>query len=196
MAAPSGTGSGIRLSLLLPNQPDAVITFGSPATGHDAANALGLKTPGNINVAHYALGGSTQHPLASITCTPATAPSGLPQSAELIGDPLAFTGIYALAKVDLFNLLSSGSSTLAAEIQTRRIRTSTQWRFMGRDCAVRSATGDAADRSAAECDDSGGRRDWKSSGIGVVDANGAAFWAALRLADALNTGNAHVCAFG
>jgi hypothetical protein len=35
-----------------------------------------------------------------------TAPLGLSYSAELIGDPLAFTGIYALAKVDLFNMLS------------------------------------------------------------------------------------------
>jgi hypothetical protein len=189
-AAPSGTGTGIRVSVLLPNQPDAVITFGSPATGHDAANALGLKTPANINVAHYALGGSTQHPLASITCTPATAPSGLPQSAELIGDPLAFTGIYALTKVDLFNLLSipeaarplpgnpnsADPNINAVEIYTAAIALCDLRRAMLLIDPPPNVTTVA------------GAVDWKSSGIGVVDANGAAFWPRLRLADALNNG--------
>jgi phage tail sheath protein FI len=189
-AAPSGTGTGIRVNVLLPNQPDAVITFGSPATGHDAASALGLKTPGNINVAHYALGGSTQHPLASITCTPATAPSGLPQSAELIGDPLAFTGIYALAKVDLFNLLSipeaarslpgnpnaADPNINAVEIYTAAIALCDLRRAMLLIDPPPNVTTVA------------GAVDWKSSGIGVVDANGSAFWPRLRLADALNNG--------
>jgi uncharacterized protein len=189
-AAPSGTGTGIRVNVLLPNQPDAVITFGSPATGHDAATALGLKTPGNINVAHYALGGSTQHPLASITCTPATAPSGLPQSAELIGDPLAFSGIYALTKVDLFNLLSipeaarslpgnpnaADPNINAVEIYTAAIALCDLRRAMLLIDPPPNVTAVA------------GAVDWKSSGIGVVDANGAAFWPRLRLADALNNG--------
>jgi phage tail sheath protein FI len=189
-AAPSGTGTGIRVNVLLPNQPDAVITFGSPATGHDAATALGLKTPGNINVAHYALGGSTQHPLASITCTPATAPSGLPQSAELIGDPLAFSGIYALTKVDLFNLLSipeaarslpgnpnaADPNINAVEIYTAAIALCDLRRAMLLIDPPPNVTTVA------------GAVDWKSSGIGVVDANGAAFWPRLRLADALNNG--------
>jgi uncharacterized protein len=189
-AAPSGTGTGIRVNVLLPNQPDAVITFGSPATGHDAATALGLKTPGNINVAHYALGGSTQHPLASITCTPATAPSGLPQSGELIGDPLAFTGIYALTKVDLFNLLSipeaarslpgnpnaADPNINAVEIYTAAIALCDLRRAMLLIDPPPNVTTVAA------------AVDWKSSGIGVVDANGASFWPRLRLADALNNG--------
>jgi uncharacterized protein len=189
-AAPSGTGTGIRVNVLLPNQPDAVITFGSPATGHDAATALGLKTPGNINVAHYALGGSTQHPLASITCTPATAPSGLPQSAELIGDPLAFSGIYALTKVDLFNLLSipeaarslpgnpnaADPNINAVEIYTAAIAL----------CDLRRAM--LLIDPPPNVTTVPGAVDWKSSGIGVVDANGAAFWPRLRLADALNNG--------
>jgi Bacteriophage tail sheath protein len=189
-AAPSGTGTGIRVNVLLPNQPDAVITFGSPATGHDAATALGLKTPGNINVAHYTLGGSTQHPLASITCTPATAPSGLPQSAELIGDPLAFSGIYALTKVDLFNLLSipeaarslpgnpnsADPNINAVEIYSAAIALCDLRRAMLLIDPPPNVTTVA------------GAVDWKSSGIGVVDANGAAFWPRLRLAGALNNG--------
>ena len=189
-AAPSGTGTGIRVNVLLPNQPDAVITFGSPATGHDAATVLGLKAPADTNVAHYALGGSTQHPLASITCTPATAPSGLPQSAELIGDPLAFSGIYALTKVDLFNLLSIPEAARslpgnpnaldpninAVEIYTAAIALCDLRRAMLLIDPPPNVTTVA------------GAVDWKSSGIGVVDANGAAFWPRLRLADALNNG--------
>jgi hypothetical protein len=189
-AAPSGTGTGIRVNALLPNQPDAVITFGSPASGHDAATALGLKTPAHANVAHYALGGSTLHPLADITCTPATAPSGLPQSAELIGDPLAFTGIYALTKVDLFNLLSipeaarslpgnpnaADPNINAVEIYSAAIALCDQRRAMLLIDPPPNVTTVA------------GAVDWKSSGVGVVDANGAAFWPRLRLADALNNG--------
>jgi len=40
VAAPSGTGTGIRVNALLPNQPDAMISFGSPATGNDASKVL------------------------------------------------------------------------------------------------------------------------------------------------------------
>ena len=189
-ASPSGTGTGIRVSALLPNQPDAVITFGTPATGLDAASALGLKAPSLANVAHYALGGPTQHPLASITCTPATAPAGLPRSAELIGDPLAFTGIYALTKVDLFNLLSipeaaralpgdpnqADSNINATQIYAAAIALCDQRRAM------------LLIDPPPNVNTVAGAVDWKSNGIGVVDPNGAAFFPRLRLADSLNNG--------
>ena len=106
VAAPSGSGTGIRVNALLPNQPDAMISFGDPATGNKTATALGLQTTTFSNVAHYALGTTTNNAGLGLLATPATAPSGLPQTNELIGDPLALTGIYALSKVDIFNLLS------------------------------------------------------------------------------------------
>ena len=190
-AAPNGTGKqGIRVNVLLPNQPDALITFGSPATGSDAAAALGLKAPTHANAAHYALGSSSTTLPAGIAATPATAPSGLPLNDELIGDPAAFTGIYALAKVDLFNLLSipeaarslPGNPSAAdpninpVEIYSAAITLCDQRRAMlliDPPPNVKSVSGAV---------------DWKSSTIGVVDKNGAAFFPRLRLADALNSG--------
>jgi phage tail sheath protein FI len=191
-AAPSGGagGTGISVSVLVPNQPDVVISFGTPGSGHDASVALGLNPPGHTNVAHYALGGAAVNPLPGITCTQATAPSGLPESNELIGDPAAFSGIYALNKVDLFNLLSipeaaralpgdpnsSDPNINAVEIYSAAIALCDQRRAMlliDSPPAVKTVAGAV---------------DWKSNGIGVVDPNGAAFFPRLRLADAMNNG--------
>jgi hypothetical protein len=113
-AAPIGTTGnfGIRVNALLPNQPDALISFSAPPTGtptpNDASAALGLSSPTSDNVAHYALGTGVSYAPSEYQSTAATMPTGttLPGSAELIGDPLKFTGIYALNKVPIFNLLS------------------------------------------------------------------------------------------
>jgi hypothetical protein len=108
----------------------------------------------------------------------------------LIGDPLAFTGLYALTKVDLFNLLSipeaarslpgnpnaADPNINAVEIYSAAIALCDQRRAMLLIDPPPNVTTVA------------GAVDWKSSGIGVVDANGAAFWPRLRLADALNNG--------
>ncbi len=199
-AAPSGTGTGmgIRVNALLPNQPDAIISFGTPTTittpHNDASVALGLNHAADnnvaVNVAHYALGGATVNPIAGVTCTQATKPSGLPQNNELIGDPLAFTGIYALAKVDLFNLLSIPEAARASasdpaspdpninatEIYSAAIALCDQRRAM----LLIDPPPNVNSVSAGV--------DWKTNTLGVVDANGAAFFPRLRLADALNSG--------
>ena len=190
VAAPNGTGTGIRVNALLPNQPDAVVTFGSPASGNDAATALGLKTPTYSNAAHYALGTGTNNSTIGLVSTAATAPSGLPQSSDLIGDPLAFSGIYALLKVDLFNLLSipeaaraNASDPNAADPNINPVE-------------IYSAAIALCDQRRAmllldpppNVITVAGAVDWKSNTIGVVDPNGAAFWPRLRLADALNNG--------
>ncbi len=193
-AAPSGTGTGIRVNALLPNQPDAIISFGTPATGNDASTALGLNHGADanvaVNVAHYALGGATVNPITGVTCTQATKPSGLPQSNELIGDPLAFTGIYALAKVDVFNLLSIPEAARAlpgdpnaadtninpVEIYSAAIALCHQRRAM------------LLIDPPPNVNTVAGAVDWKTNTIGVVDPNGAAFFPRLRLADAKNNG--------
>ncbi|MGA9244277.1 MAG: phage tail sheath C-terminal domain-containing protein [Silvibacterium sp.] len=191
-AAPNGTGTrGIRVNFLLPNQPDAMISFGTPAaalSNNDAATALGLIGPTSSNVAHYALGSSSTTLPAGITSTPATAPSGLPQTEELKGDPLALTGLYALTKVDLFNLLSipeaaraqagnpnaADPNINAVEIYSAAITLCDQRRAM------------LLIDPPPNVNTVAGAVDWKSNTIGVVDANGAAFWPRLRLADPLN----------
>ncbi len=195
-AAPSpnnGTGQGIRANFLLPNNPDAIVSFGGPASGNnDAAAALGLgssATPATANVAHYALGSSTAG--SHYTSAEAATPTGLPQSAQLIGSPLGFTGIYALQKVPIFNLLSipeaaraqagnpnAADSTInATEIYSAAITLCDQQRAL------------LLFDPPPNVNTVSGAVDWKSNSIGVVDPNGAAFWPRLRLADALNNGN-------
>ncbi len=130
------------------------------------------------------------NPLPGITCTQATVPSGLPQSNELIGDPLAFSGIYALNKVDLFNLLSipeaaralpgdpnsADPNINATEIYSAAIALCDQRRAM------------LLVDPPPNVNTVAGAVDWKSNGVGIVNPNGAAFFPRLRLADALNSG--------
>jgi uncharacterized protein len=188
--------TGIRVNALLPNQPDAIISFGTPATGNDAAKALGLLStlpPTSSNVAHYALGTSTTSGGAAgaeTTSTPATAPVGLPWSADLLGDQLAFTGIYALTKVPIFNMLSIPEAARAlpgnpnaadpninpVEIYSAAITLCDQMRAM------------LLIDPPPNVNTVAGAVDWKSTTIGVVDPNGAAFFPRLRLADQLNNG--------
>ena len=193
-AAPNGAGTfGIRVNALLPNQPDAIISFSAPTgtpTPNDASAALGLTAPTSSNVAHYALGTGVTNAGLLYASTAATAPSGLPRSADLIGDPLAFSGIYALNKVPIFNLLSipeaarslPGNPNAAdpninpVEIYAAAITLCDQRRAL----LLVDPPPNVSTVSAAV--------DWKSDTIGVVDPNGAAFFPRLRLADALNNG--------
>jgi len=142
------------------------------------------------NVAHYALGTTTVNAGLGLVSTPATKPSGLPLNDELIGDPSAFSGIYALTKVDLFNLLSIPEAARAlpgnpnspdpninaTEIYSAAIALCDQRRAM----LLIDPPPNVNTVAAAV--------DWKTNTLGVVDANGAAFFPRLRLADALNNG--------
>jgi phage tail sheath protein FI len=195
-AAPIGTTGnfGIRLNALLPNQPDALIAFSAPtgpSTPKDASAALGLSTPTSNNVAHYALGGTgAPYTPSNYISTPATAPSGLPWSTDLIGDPLAFTGIYALNKVPIFNLLSIPEAARALPSDSSAIDTNIN------PVEIYSQAITLCDQARAMLlidpppyvTTVSGAVDWKSNTIGVVDPNGAASWPRLRLADALNKG--------
>jgi phage tail sheath protein FI len=192
----SGTGSNqaIRVNALLPQFADAVVTFTSPPSGpSDASHALGLNLaipPASSNVAHYALG--TGHVWASQTASTAGVDgTGLPGTADIIGDPGLFTGIYALQKVDEFNLLCIPDATRA---------------LAGNPSAPDSSINTNAIYGAAIalCDSKlafllvdappnvntiSGAVDWKTSGLTVNDPNGAAFFPRLRLPDPLNNFN-------
>jgi phage tail sheath protein FI len=190
----SGSNQGIRVSALLPQMPDAVVTFKAPPTGpSDASLALGLNPSGNTNVAHYALGTNNGTAVngwggQQTSSAQGSDGSGLPGTSDLIGDPGAFTGIYALQKVDLFNLLSIPDATRATPGNPSVLDTSVD------PNSIYSA-------AIALCD---GKRafllidcppyvntvpsavDWITSGLTVSDANGAAFFPRLRLPDPLN----------
>jgi len=192
---PLGTDKAIRVNMLVPNQPDATITFVPPSSlspvpaGNDAANGLAL-IGGVSNVAHYALGTGSPAGGNLIAATAATKPSGLPTDNELIGDQALFTGIYALNKVDLFNLLCIPDATRSLASDTNTLDTglnpATIYAAAISLCSIRRALliidppPNVHTVSAAV--------DWKSNTIGVVDPNGAAFFPRLRLADPLNKG--------
>ena len=113
---PNETGKGVRIVAtfspdLLPGTADAKLTF----SGGDAATLKLTAASADVNVAHYVLG-SGRAVAAQGTAVAGTDGTGLPQTADLIGDSGAIppTGIYALEKVDLFNLLCIPDATRAA----------------------------------------------------------------------------------
>jgi phage tail sheath protein FI len=115
------------------------------------------------------------------------APS-LPATADLIGDQAAFTGINALLKVDLFNLLAIPDATRANASDPSALDTS-----VDPNAIYSAAIALCKQRRAFLLVDSppnvnsvAGAVDWKSSQLIVVDPNGAAFFPRLRLPDPLN----------
>jgi phage tail sheath protein FI len=187
----SASGSGLRLNAYLPGSNiDAVVSFGTVATSAtlgDAAAILGLTTPASSNVAHYALG--TGHAWGSQTSSTAGGDgSGLPGTAGLLGDQGSFTGIYALDKIDLFNILCIPDATRADPSDQYTLDSAVD------PVAIYSTAISYCDARRAmlllDCPppvkNPSAALDWKSSTIGVHDKNGACYFPRLRLADPLN----------
>ncbi len=188
----SGIGSGqvIRVNAMLPQVPDAVITIGVPpgVSGlADASAALGFSASVNENVAHYALG--TNHAWKQQTSSDLGSDgTGLPGTSDLIGDPAAFTGLYALEKVDLFNLLSIPEATRPSAGDPSSLDSTVD------PNAIYSAAIAMCDSRRAfllvdappNVNTVSSAVDWKTTTLGVHDANGAAFFPRLRLPDPLN----------
>jgi len=180
-AITSGTGQAIRISTMLPETPDAVVVI----SGGSGASLLDL--PSTANVAHYALG--TGNNFGSQTSSTAGSDgTGLPETGDIIGDELTFKGIYALNKVDLFNLLSIPDATRAMGGDPSSLDTNINTN------AIYSAAIALCDRRRAfllvdpppNVKTVQSAVDWKTSQLGIVDANGAAFFPRLRLSDPLN----------
>jgi phage tail sheath protein FI len=191
--AGTGAGQAIRVNATLPQYPDAIITFDSPAP---ATDPLGISTTAaaNINVAHYALGTGNgtadSWGLYLTSAAPGTDGSGLPWTQDLIGDPSLNSGIYALTKVDIFNLLSIPDATRALPGNSSAHDPNVDYN------AVYSAAIALCDTKRAlllvdappEVNTILAAVDWKSSGLIVHNENGACFFPRLRLLDPLNPG--------
>jgi len=188
---PSDTGKGVRVVANIPKATDAVVTFaaGSPidVNNDDADVVLKLST-GTANVAHYWLGTTR-----NIKAVSAHAQGGdgttLPTSTQLIGDPSKSTGIYALDKVDLFNILCIPDVTrskasdpsqpdLALTDQNAIFSAALTYCSTRRAFLLVDAPPDIKDVDTAT--------DWKSSGLKVHDKNAAAYFPRVRLPDPLN----------
>lgn len=203
---PPTYGQAIRISASLPSQPDAVLAIAAPAGGgayHDAATPLGLVAGAGtphpaFNVAHYALGtGHNNSDGSSYGSQSASVAgdngSGLPGTGELTGDPATFTGIYALDKVDLFNLLSIPDATRALPSDPSALDSRTSLdpvAIYGQAipyCAQRRAI--LLVDPPPEVTTVSGAIDWISTKLGITDPNGAAFWPRVRLPDPVNKYN-------
>ena len=191
-----GVNQAIRVNAMVPQFPDAVLTITAPSGASgltDCSTDLGLSAPASVNVGHYVLGSNNGSSVngwggSQISSAPGSDGTGLPDSNSLIGDQALFSGIYALERVDIFNLLCIPEATRAAAGNPSMLDTTVD------PNAIYSA-------AIALCDS---RRafllldappfvntvasavDWISTGLTVSDANGAAFFPRLRLADPLN----------
>ena len=190
---PAPNGKGIRARVLFPadrypKRTDALVTFAAPGAGpENAAAALGLTGAGvKENVTLYRLGQGRAK--ASQKAAVPGDDKGLPGTAELIGSEAAFSGIYALRKVDLFNLLcipdatraSAGNPTqLDAGLDSNQIFQKAMSLCLEKRAflLIDPPPGATTLASAVE---------WKSTGLKVHERNGAAYWPRLGLADPLN----------
>jgi len=171
---PAG-GQALRFNAQFPSLPDAVLTLTKPASAtlKEITTALGLASPAST-VAHYALSAGTDGTMSA--------------TADIIGDPGAFTGIYALQKVDLFNLLSIPDATRANPSDPGSLDPAVD------PSAIYSAALSVCDERRAfllvdappDVKSVSGAVDWKTSHLGVIGPNGAAFFPRLRLPDPLN----------
>jgi phage tail sheath protein FI len=187
---PSASGKGIRIlannsPTLLPSAQDAKITLadGTP----NSAMAMLKLTGATVNVAHYRLG-TGRSLLAQTGATTGADGTLLPKSADLIGDPAKFTGIYALDKIDLFNLLCIPEATRASASDPNKLDVTVdpnaifaaamnycvkRRAFLILDVPPNVNTPDKA-------------IDWKSSGLTVHESYGAAYFPRVRVPDPLN----------
>jgi len=185
----AGGGQALRINAMLPGNPDAVLQISPPPAGtSDARSALGLTNP-TSNVAHYALGtGNGGAGWGSQSASTAGVDGGLPASADLIGDPAAYTGIYALQRVDLFNLLSIPDATRANPADPSALDASVDPNaiYSAAIALCRSRRAFLLIDPPPNVNSVARAVDWKSNQLAVADPNGAAFFPRLRLPDPRN----------
>ncbi|WP_235018898.1 phage tail sheath family protein [Tolypothrix sp. NIES-4075] len=187
---PSASGKGIRVHALFAGSPaiaDPVITFAA-GTPNDADTMLKL-SGGTANVAHYILGvGRTVAKQAS--ATQGSDGTQLPQTIDLIGNQLAFTGIYSLDKVDLFNILCIPDATRAnagnPNVNDSNVDFNVIFSEALNYCKKRRAF--LLIDAPPEVNDLAKATDWISSALQVKDPQGfgATYFPRLRLPDPLN----------
>jgi len=186
---PSSSGKGLRARASIANALDAQVNF-SAGTTNDADAFLKLSA-GNAtaNVSHYWPNSQRgADAFAQKDATRGGDGTALPATGDLIGNPGNFTGIYALDKVDLFNILCIPDATRAQAGNPNQLDSNVD---------PNSIFGEAMtyckDRRAMllidappSVNDVASAVDWKTSGLTVHDLNGAAYFPRLRLPDPLN----------
>jgi phage tail sheath protein FI len=191
--APGLSGRAIRVNAsfsptLVPGALQAAITFapGVVAEGNADANLFLRLATATANVAHYWLGLGT---IDSDAGDPGVDGTILPTTGDLIGSESAFTGIYALDKVDLFNILCLPDATRAlpgdpGKLDALNVEPNSIFSAAMAYCKKRRAflivdpPPDVANVETAV--------DWISTGLTVHDPNCAAYFPRLKLRDPMN----------
>lgn len=188
-SVPSANGKGLRLWAEFPlslGALDSKLTFAAGAA-NSILTTLKLAAPTSSNVSRYVLG-KGRATLAQFD--PALGKDGvqLPGTAQLVGNEAAFTGLYALEKIDLFNLLVIPDATRATIGNPAKLDSTVD------PNAIFSAALVYCQRRRAfllidpppEVNNPAAAADWKSSGLTVTGKDAAAYFPRLRLPDPLN----------
>jgi phage tail sheath protein FI len=184
-------GAAIRLQAdfspeLLGAELDAAVTVS--ALTPSALTMLAL-TPAltTVNVGHYRLGRGRA---VLGQAGPVTGEDGatLPGTADLIGSAAASTGLNALDRVDLFNLLSvpdaSRSSAGDPHALAANVSPNDVWAAAATLCAARRAV--LLIDPPPAVDDLDGALDWIASDLTVKGPNAAAYFPRIRAGDPLD----------
>jgi uncharacterized protein len=188
---PTTSGAGVHVAAFVPNAYDAQVNFAAGTT-NDADTFLNLTSGnGGANVSHYWPDSQRgADALAQASATRGSDGTALPQATALIGNPGNFTGIYALEKVDLFNILCIPDVTRAKPGSPNQADLS----LVDQNAVFSAAMTYCKNERRAfvlidpppEARDVPTAVDWKTAGLAVHDTNGAAYFPRLKLPDPTN----------
>lgn len=189
---PDGTGIRMtaRIDVAHDRRVDAPLTVTPGTVGASGAGTLGL-TAGSVrsaNVSHYLLGLGREI-LGQASAIVGDNGTTLPGGTEIVGSPAAFTGIHALEKVDLFNLLCLPDLTRATDGApntpaltdgelTTALASALELCERRRAMLMVDPPPNVANQSSA--------LDWISDRLSPKDANAVAYFPRVRVADPLD----------
>lgn len=192
---PSASGKGLRIVAdfdqeQLPSTADAALTI-TAGDANDIRATLKLDGANIANVGVYVLG-KDRNAFAQKKTNAGTEGTGLPTSADLIGNPAKFTGIHALEKVDLFNILCLPDATRAQIGNPNALDSSVDPLQIFSDALVycKKRRAFLLIDPPPEVKDVDSAADWKSNDLSALsDPNAAAYFPRVRLPDPLDDFN-------
>lgn len=186
---PTASGRGLRIvadfdPALIPDGVDTLLSFADVSAG--ALAAFHLDTPIS-NVAYYWVGQGSDE-AAQQDAQAGDDGTQLPQTADLIGSRAAFTGIYALERADIFNLLLIPDATRPLVSDPNQLDTG-----LDPNAVYTEALNYCDERRAfllvdppPQVGDLEAAVEWISGGLTVSGANAAANWPRVRVPDPSN----------
>ena len=173
-----------------PGDPSARVTFAANAGDATSAGELKLTTA-TANVQAYKLGLTAAVASTAQLAGAAGSDGALPDATALIGDPTAKTGLFALADVDLFNILCiprtaivSGDNALNSDAAIAATQAATVISTATQYCAQRRAffVVDAPNNVSSVT----GIRDWLNTNATLRNKNAALYFPRVKIGDPLN----------